>query len=183
MSLSDKCINTIYKTATGSRRWRNFVTPLGGLVFFIFVTAVILLGILLDSVFNFPIIFSYPVNLIIGIPIIIAGALLSWYCIFYFIKSKGTPVPLNPPPKLVDKGPYAYVRNPMLTGAFAQIFGFGILCNSISLAFIITPLFILFNVIELKKIEEPELEKRLGSDYIEYKKKVPMFFPWVKRNK
>ena len=181
MSLAEKCINTIFKSATGSRRWRNFVTPLGGVAFTIFVTAVILLGFLLDLVLNFPIIFSYPVNLIIGLPIIIAGVLLSGYCIYYFIRSKGTPVPLNPSPKLVDKGPYAYIRNPMLTGAFTQIFGFGILCNSLSLAFIITPLFIFLNFIELKKIEEPELEKRLGEEYIEYKKRVPMFFPWGKR--
>jgi protein-S-isoprenylcysteine O-methyltransferase Ste14 len=33
---------------------------------------------------------------------------------------------------------------------------------------------------ELKAIEEPELEKRLGKDYVEYKKRVPMFFPWMK---
>jgi protein-S-isoprenylcysteine O-methyltransferase Ste14 len=31
--------------------------------------------------------------------------------------------------------------------------------------------------IELKVIEEPELEMRLGDVYREYKKKVPMFFP------
>ena len=30
---------------------------------------------------------------------------------------------------------------------------------------------------ELKAIEEPELEMRLGKDYLDYKKKTPMFFP------
>ncbi len=34
---------------------------------------------------------------------------------------------------------------------------------------------------ELKKVEEPELEKRLGKDYREYKKQVPMFFPRLKK--
>jgi protein-S-isoprenylcysteine O-methyltransferase Ste14 len=34
---------------------------------------------------------------------------------------------------------------------------------------------------EIKYIEEPELEKRLGKDYIEYKKRVPRFFPKIKR--
>jgi len=28
-------------------------------------------------------------------------------------------------------------------------------------------------------IEEPELEMRLGKDYLAYKKKTPMFFPKV----
>jgi protein-S-isoprenylcysteine O-methyltransferase Ste14 len=35
-------------------------------------------------------------------------------------------------------------------------------------------------LIEIKYIEEPELEKRLGKDYLEYKKKVPRFIPKIK---
>jgi protein-S-isoprenylcysteine O-methyltransferase Ste14 len=33
---------------------------------------------------------------------------------------------------------------------------------------------------ELKAVEERELEKRLGKDYVEYKKRVPMFVPRLK---
>jgi len=105
------------------------------------------------------------------------------WSILHFIKVKGTPVPFNPPPKLVITGPYAYVRNPMLSGMFILLFGFGILFNSISLVFIFTPIFILLNFLELKAIEEPELEKRLGKDYSKYKKRVPMFFPKLGRIK
>lgn len=43
-----------------------------------------------------------------------------------------------------------------------------------------TPLFIWMNVWELKSIEEPELEKRLSIDYIEYRKQTPMFFPRIR---
>lgn len=104
------------------------------------------------------------------------------WSILHFVKVKGTPVPFNPPPKLVNTGPYSYVRNPMLCGVFVLLFGFGILFNSISLVFIFSPFFILLNFIELKAIEEPELEKRLGKDYSEYKKRVPMFFPRFKKS-
>jgi protein-S-isoprenylcysteine O-methyltransferase Ste14 len=69
------------------------------------------------------------------------------------------------------------VRNPMLTGVFALLFGLGALFGSISLLVVFTPLFILINVWELKVIEEPELVKRLGKDYIEYRKRTAMFFP------
>jgi len=95
--------------------------------------------------------------------------------VFYFLKARGTPVPLSPPPKLVKTGPYKYVRNPMLTGIFIQLFGFGIILNSLSLIIIFTPLFIIVNVWELKRIEEPELKKRFGKEYLDYKKQVPMF--------
>jgi len=35
-------------------------------------------------------------------------------------------------------------------------------------------------VLELKVIEGPGLEKRLGKEYLEYKKRVPMFIPYLK---
>ena len=37
------------------------------------------------------------------------------------------------------------------------------------------------NTIELKIIEEPELEKRLGKEYLEYKKRTPMFIPHLSK--
>jgi protein-S-isoprenylcysteine O-methyltransferase Ste14 len=65
----------------------------------------------------------------------------------------------------------------MLTGVFSLLFGFGTVFGSVSLLLVFTPLFILVNFWELKAIEEPELEKRLGQEYIEYRKTTPMFFP------
>ena len=102
------------------------------------------------------------------------------WSVLNFVRVKGTPVPFNPPPKLVTSGPYAHVRNPMLTGVFVLLFGLGVLLRSISLVSIFTPLFILFNVWELKAVEERELERRLGKDYVEYRKRVPMFIPRLK---
>ena len=68
----------------------------------------------------------------------------------------------------------------MLAGVFALLFGTGILLESVSLLFIFTPLFILLNVWELKVIEEPELVKRLGRKYAEYRKRAPMFLPKIR---
>jgi protein-S-isoprenylcysteine O-methyltransferase Ste14 len=127
---------------------------------------------------HLPKIFYYPWTLIIGSPVIIAGFILMVFSILHFLKIRGTPVPFSPPPKLVTDGPYRHARNPMLTGIFIQLFGLGILYNSLALILIFTPLFILINYWELKKVEEPELEKRLGQEYVDYKKRVPMFFPW-----
>lgn len=66
---------------------------------------------------------------------------------------------------------------------FLLVFGLGLLLRSISLVFIFTPLFILLNVLELKSVEEPELESRLEKAYREYKERVPMFFPKLTRGK
>jgi protein-S-isoprenylcysteine O-methyltransferase Ste14 len=69
----------------------------------------------------------------------------------------------------------------MLTGVFVLLFGFGMFFGSVSLLFVFTPLFILLNFWELKAIEEPELVKRLGQEYIEYREMIPMFIPRLGR--
>jgi protein-S-isoprenylcysteine O-methyltransferase Ste14 len=180
MSLREKLIEIFYKAATSSRSFRNLLTPVGAIFFFAFVLLFIVASLWLDEFLGFPKLLPISVNIIASVPILAMGLFLILWSVLHFLKAKGTPVPFNPPPKLVTTGPYAYVRNPMLSGVFILLFGLGILFNSISLVFIFTPLFIFVNVLELKAVEEPELEKRLGEEYLEYKKRVPMFIPRLK---
>jgi protein-S-isoprenylcysteine O-methyltransferase Ste14 len=181
MRLRARLIDLLYRAATGSRRFRTLATVLGALVFFIFITLMILLFLRLDRWWHLPALPGRPWNLIVSLPLLVLGMILAVWSILQFARARGTPVPLNPPARVVRTGPYAYVRNPMLAGGFLQIFGFGILVRSLSLTFLFTPLFVLLNVLELKAIEEPELAKRLGEEYIEYRKQTPMFFPRWKR--
>lgn len=183
MSLTGKWIELIYKVATGNWKVRLIIAPVVGIMYLSLIGSFIFLSFLVDKILQLPKISCYPWTLISGTPVIIAGFILMFLSMFHFIKVRGTPVPFSPPPKLVTDGPYRFARNPMLTGIFIQLFGLGILCNSLALILIFTPLFILINYWELKRVEEPELEKRLGQKYIDYKKRVPMFFLWRKNNK
>ena len=177
MALKTKWIEIIYDLATSSRKIRNFFTPLGALFFALLVFLIIIIALKLDRLLGITDIFSRPLSIILASLFFLVAFILIGWSVLTFLRAKGTPVPLNPPPQLVSTGPYAYVRNPMLTGVFALLFGIGALLRSVSLLVIIIPLFILINVWELKAIEEPELVKRLGQDYIEYRKRTPMFFP------
>jgi len=177
MTLKTKWIETIYNLATSSRKLRNFFTPLGALFFAILVFLFVFLALKVDRVFGIIDILPKSLSLILASLFFLVAFILIGWSVLIFLRAKGTPVPLNPPPQLVTTGPYAYVRNPMLTGVFALLFGIGVLLGSASLLVIFTPLFIFVNVWELKAIEEPELIKRLGQDYIEYRKSTPMFFP------
>jgi protein-S-isoprenylcysteine O-methyltransferase Ste14 len=181
MALIGKWIGLIFRVATGNKKTRLLLTPIVGLSYLSLIGIFILLSFIVDGLVEFPKILPFPWTLVAGIAVIAGGFFLMLYSVIYFIKAKGTPVPFNPPPILITTGPYAYARNPMLAGLFIQLFGAGILINSLSLILIFAPLFILVNIWELKKVEEPELEKRLGKDYIEYKNRVPMFFPWLKK--
>jgi protein-S-isoprenylcysteine O-methyltransferase Ste14 len=121
--------------------------------------------------------------ILLSLPLFSIALFMIAWSIHHFLKAKGTPVPINPPPRVVKSGPYAYSRNPMITGVFVLLFGIGVLLESVSLLFIFTPLFILINVWELKAIEEPELLKRLGQEYAEYHEITPMFFPKIRKRK
>lgn len=180
MSLRERLIGIFYGTATGSRKTRNLLTPAGIVFFFGFIALFIFAALQVDKFLDFPKLLPASLNIIVSVPILAIGLLLMIWSNLHFIRVKGTPVPFNPPPKLVTTGPYARVRNPMVTGVFVLLFGLGVLLRSISLVSIFTPLFILLNVGELKAVEERELERRLGKDYVEYKKRVPMFIPRLK---
>lgn len=177
MRLGDQLINILYKAATSSRRTKVLLTPLGLVFFFAFTGLFIVTSLWLDRLLEFPNPFSSLWSIAVSIPILVIGLFFILWSMLYFAKARGTGVPFNPPPKVVTTGPYAYIRNPMLTGWFIFLFGLGILLGSISLVFIFTPLFILLMIVHLKTIEEPELAKRLGQEYLEYKNRVPMFIP------
>ena len=181
--LRTKWVDILYKVATGSKKVRNLLTPVGAIFFALFITLFVLLAMQLDQLLKLARLFSKPFNIIFSLPLLFAGLSLIGWSVLHFFKVKGTPVPFNPPPKLVTSGPYAYARNPMLSGVFILLFGFGILIRSFSFTFIFTPLFIALNFWELKAIEEPELARRLGEEYLEYKNITPMFIPSFKQKK
>lgn len=177
MTLKTRWIEIFYNVATGSIKIRNFFTPIGALFFALLIFSFVVIALQVDRLFDLPVIFTRPLSILFALPIFSFALFLIGWSVLNFLRAKGTPVPFNPPPRLVATGPYAYVRNPMLTGVFALLFGFGVLLGSASLLVVFTPLFIFINVWQLKAIEEPELVKRLGEDYIEYRKRTPMFFP------
>lgn len=161
----------------------GLLTFIWGLLFFSAVLFIIFLALVFDKLLNLQVWPQSTLNVALSIPLLAAGSWLWLWSVSIFLKSSGTPVPINPPPKLVDSGPYAYSRNPMLSGLFLILFGIGFLLQSFSLVIIYTPLFMVIAFLEFKMIEEPELEKRLGSSFLEYRKNVPMFFPYPGRNK
>ncbi len=181
VNLKTKWIDFLYRAATGSKKFRNLLTPIGAIFYILFTTLFVIAAIQLDIVLNFPKFIAEPINIILALPIIVLGACISLWSALHFLKVKGTPVPVNPPPRLVTSGPFVYARNPMVTGIFIILFGLGILYSSVTLILLFTPLFILINIWELKAIEEPELEKRLGEEYIEYKSRTPMFIPSLRK--
>jgi len=89
---------------------------------------------------------------------------------------EGTLAPWDPTRRLVAVGPYAYVRNPMISGVAAMLTGEALLFRSLALAGWAAA-FIAVNHAYFLLAEEPGLERRFGAAYAEYKQRVPRWLP------
>ncbi len=88
----------------------------------------------------------------------------------------GTLAPWNPPQKLVVRGVYQHVRNPMMVGVFCILLGEAIFFGSWPLLSWFGAFFSMVLIV-IPRLEEPGLAKRFGEDYSLYKRNVPRWIP------
>lgn len=112
-----------------------------------------------------------------GALLLAAGAFLFGASLRRFAtEGKGTLAPWDPPRALVVRGPYRYVRNPMISGVVFILFGEALVLLSVRHAGW-SAAFLLINLIVIPLIEEPMLEARFGEPYREYRRHVPRIVP------
>ena len=183
MNIRERWVNLVYRAATGTKKTRTLLTPVGVVIFGLFTALFVFLAMLLDGVLALRWPIPVTVSRLVSVPMMAIGIAITAWSVIHFLRVNGTPVPFNPPPALVESGPYRYARNPMLTGVFLLLFGVGFAIGSLSLVLIFTPLYVLANLWELNEIEEPELIRRLGEDYLAYRERTPMFIPGIRLKK
>jgi protein-S-isoprenylcysteine O-methyltransferase Ste14 len=120
---------------------------------------------------------------VIGLGLLALGLLFFTASLRRFAtEGHGTLAPWDPPVELVVRGPYRYVRNPMISGVVLVLFGE-------SLALLSTPhavwaaSFLALHLLYIPLVEEPQLKRRFGAAYLEYcqhvPRVVPRLRPWV----
>jgi protein-S-isoprenylcysteine O-methyltransferase Ste14 len=77
--------------------------------------------------------------------------------------------------KLVTTGVYGCMRHPMHFGLLFFPWSVALILGSPSFILFIAPLEMLFMVVMIKLLEEPEAIRKFGDTYREYQKQVPMF--------
>lgn len=167
----------VYRVATKPDSRRVLWSVAGALFWYGAVAIMVILAPWLDKTWGLILSIPLPVRLSIGIVLLVIGIPMVFWTITKFLRTKGTPIPFNPPPKLVVNGLYRVVRNPMHLGWTVTLIGLALLMQSFTLLVIFIPLFILGHVVYLKSIEEKELEKKFGQAYLDYRRRVPMFIP------
>jgi len=118
--------------------------------------------------------------ILLGLCLLVAGLVLMFQTISLFITlGKGTLAPWDPTQKLVVRGPYRYVRNPMISGVLAVLLAEAIIAGSVALL-----IYFVFatavNMLYMPLLEEPGLLKRFGEQYASYKQHVPRWIPRLK---
>jgi len=91
-------------------------------------------------------------------------------------EGEGTLAPWDPPRKLVLRGPYRWVRNPMISGLVFVLCAEALLLLSLPHAAWALG-FLALNLVYIPLVEEPQLEGRFGDAYREYCRHVPRIFP------
>src|ERR1043166_5469826 len=114
---------------------------------------------------------------IAGMILVAVGTVIALWCVLTFVFiGKGTPAPFDPPRKLVIRGPYRFVRNPMYIGAGMTLAGAALFYESLSI-FIYTCLFFLITHLFVVLYEERTLRRTFADDYEEYCRRVRRWWP------
>jgi protein-S-isoprenylcysteine O-methyltransferase Ste14 len=116
------------------------------------------------------------------VPFGLGLALVSTTVTLFATVGEGTPAPWDPPRKLVVRGPYRHMRNPMVIGGALILLGEAIFLGSIPLAGWLLVVLVA-NAAYIFLFEEPALARRFGDEYLVYKQNVPRWIPrrnpWV----
>ena len=114
---------------------------------------------------------------LLGVIPIVLGTALYLRCAYDFVMSgRGTPAPIDPPVKLVMRGPYRYSRNPMYIGVLAILVGEALLYRDLSLLYFLLALAAGFYIF-IVGYEERALRHQFGEAYARYCEAVPRWIP------
>jgi protein-S-isoprenylcysteine O-methyltransferase Ste14 len=114
---------------------------------------------------------------VFGMMVAGVGAAIALSCVLTLVfLGKGTPAPFDPPRRLVVRGPYRIVRNPMYVSAGLVLVGATLFYKSIPILIYVGVLGLLTHLVVVFR-EEPTLRRTFGNDYEVYSGHVGRWWP------
>ena len=155
----------------------RLLVPLGPLFVFVIPSALARAGRALDKRLGLRPVDAVPLVQPVGWFLAVGGLALGfWANVVQFTVGRGTPLPLVPTRRLLAEGPYSRTRNPMALGTVVYYLGLAVARRSpgnLALAAGFGAALAGY----IRFVEEKELERRFGAEYVEYRSRVPFFFP------
>lgn len=114
-----------------------------------------------------------------AIALMILAAPIPLRCIWDFAwAGHGTPAPFDPPRRLIVRGLYRFVRNPMYLGFGVVFVGEALLFPAITRDMLVIALIVwIVATIFVMTYEEPTLRRLFGEDYESYRRNVRRWIP------
>ncbi|MEP6604348.1 MAG: isoprenylcysteine carboxylmethyltransferase family protein, partial [Spartobacteria bacterium] len=114
----------------------------------------------------------------VGLILFVAGIVLRWWAIIILGKFFTVDVAIAKEHRVIESGPYRFVRHPSYTGALIAFVGFGFcLANWLSILCLIIPIAAAF--LWRIHVEERALLDALGDDYRSYMQRTRRLLPFV----
>jgi protein-S-isoprenylcysteine O-methyltransferase len=113
-----------------------------------------------------------------GFVLFLGGLILRWYSIGYLGRYFTVDVSISAEQKLIDSGPYRYIRHPTYTGALLAFLGLGFCFgNWLTIFFLTVPVIGAF--LWRIRIEERALTDAFGQDYRAYVERTKRLIPFL----
>jgi protein-S-isoprenylcysteine O-methyltransferase len=114
----------------------------------------------------------------LGTMVFAAGLTIRWYSIAHLGRFFTINVAIAANHRLIDTGPYRFVRHPSYTGALMAFLGLALcLANWASLVVMLVPVFLVF--LRRMHVEEGALLQALGDQYRDYMRRTKRLIPTV----
>jgi len=115
---------------------------------------------------------------LVGFLLFLGGLIWRWYSIGYLGRYFTVDVSISAEHKLINSGPYRYIRHPTYTGALLAFLGLGFCFgNWLSILFMTVPIIAAF--LWRIRIEERALTDALGEEYRAYTQRTKRLIPFV----
>jgi protein-S-isoprenylcysteine O-methyltransferase Ste14 len=119
---------------------------------------------------------SWPLAALGAALLLVGVGLIGWTVALFAGIGRGTLAPWDPTSRLVVRGPYRHVRNPMISGVLAVLLGEAALFGSVAVLIWAAVVFAV-NAVYFVAVEEPGLRRRFGAEYGAYAARVPRWLP------
>lgn len=165
--------------ASGSTAGRALGATLAQMVVFWTVFLLVIPGgiVWVERAIGVPTIGAPTARIVIGASLFLAASALGvWSAVTLSTLGLGTPLPTNAPERLVTRGPYAYVRNPMAVAGLAQGLAVAIACGSLLTLVYVAIGGLLWDAC-VRPAEEEELASTFGAGYARYRAGVKCWRP------
>jgi len=115
---------------------------------------------------------------VVALALYAAGLALRWSAIIHLGRFFTVDVAIAEGHRVIDTGPYRFVRHPSYTGALLAFAGLGLLTgNAISLALFLAPITTAY--LYRIRVEEAALRQAIGEPYVKYSARTARLLPGI----